>query len=112
MGSPVSLRDDFDAAALRSLARRTRDASQGRRLLALAAIYDGGSRGDAARIGSVGLQTVRDWVLRFNAAGRPVLSTARRRGRRRSSTRPSARRLPGLSRAGRSRRYTGLSAGG
>ena len=70
MGSPVSLRDDFDAAALRSLARRTRDASQGRRLLALAkAIYDGGSRGDAARIGSVGLQTVRDWVLRFNAAG-------------------------------------------
>ena len=30
MGSPVSLRDDFDAAALRSLARRTRDASQGR----------------------------------------------------------------------------------
>ena len=53
MGSPVSLRDDFDAAALRSLARRTRDASQGRRLLALAAIYDGGSRGDAARIGSV-----------------------------------------------------------
>ena len=69
MGSPVSLRDDFDASALRSLARRTRDASQGRRLLALAAIYDGGSRGDAARIGSVGLQTVRDWVLRFNAAG-------------------------------------------
>ena len=68
MGSPA-LRDDFDAAALRSLARRTRDASQGRRLLALAAIYDGGSRGDAARIGSVGLQTVRDWVLRFDAAG-------------------------------------------
>ena len=98
MGSPVSLRDDFDAAALRSLARRTRDASQGRRLLALAAIYDGGSRGDAARMGSVGLRT--------------GLSTARRRGRRRSSTRPSARRLPGLSRAGRSRRYTGLSAGG
>ena len=112
MGSPVSLRDDFDAAALRSLARRTRDASQGRRLLALAAIYDGGSRGDAARIGSVGLQTVRDWVLRSTRRGRPVLSTARRRGRRRSSTRPSARRLPGLSRAGRSRRYTGLSAGG
>jgi transposase len=69
MGSAVPLRDDFDAAALRLLARRTRDANQGRRLLALAAIYDGGSRGDAARIGSVGLQTVRDWVLRFNAAG-------------------------------------------
>jgi transposase len=69
MGSPVPLRDDFDAAALRKLARRMRDANQGRRLLALAAICDGGSRGEAARIGSVGLQTVRDWVLRFNAAG-------------------------------------------
>ncbi len=69
MGSAVSLRDDFDSAALRLLSRRTRDADQGRRLLALAAIYDGGSRGDAAWIGSVGLQTVRDWVLRFNAAG-------------------------------------------
>ena len=55
MGSPVPLRDDFDAAALRLLARRTRDADQGSRLLALAAIYDGGSRGEAARIGSVGL---------------------------------------------------------
>ena len=92
MGSPVSLRDDFDAAALRSLARRTRDASQGRRLLALAAIYDGGSRGDAARIGSVGLQTVRDWVLRFNAAGPAGLGRRqRRRGRRRGAQRgPSA----------------------
>ncbi len=34
-----------------------------------AVIYDGGLRGDAARIGSVGLQTVRDWVLRFNGTG-------------------------------------------
>src|SRR5260370_23601555 len=35
----------------------------------LAAIYDGGSRTEAARIGGVGLQTVRDWVLAFNADG-------------------------------------------
>ncbi len=69
MGFPVPLRDDFDAAVLRLLARRTLDANRGRRLLALATVYDGGSRADAARIGSVGLQTVRDWVLRFNAAG-------------------------------------------
>ena len=51
------------------LARKTRDASQARRLLALAEVYDGGSRGKAARIGGVGRQTVRDWVLRFNADG-------------------------------------------
>lgn len=69
MGSPVPLRDDFDATALRFLARRTVDANQGRRLLALAAIHDGGSLGEAERIGSVGLQTVRDWVLQFNGTG-------------------------------------------
>ena len=69
MGSPVPLRNDFDAAALRRLARRSQNSNQSRRLLALAAIYDGDSRGDAASIGSVGLQTVRDWVQRFNAAG-------------------------------------------
>ena len=72
MGSPVPLRDDFNAALLRLLARRTQDAGQGRRLLALAAIYDGGLRGDAARIGSVGLQTVRDWVLRFGVFDRAM----------------------------------------
>jgi transposase len=38
-------------------------------LLALAAIYEGGTRGDAARIGNVTLQIVRDWVVRFNAGG-------------------------------------------
>jgi transposase len=37
--------------------------------LALAEIWDCGSRSDAARIGGVGLQIVRDWVLRFNAEG-------------------------------------------
>ena len=52
---------------------RTRDASQARRLLALAVIYDGGSRSEAARVGGVDLQIVRDWVVRFNAEGPPGL---------------------------------------
>jgi transposase len=69
MASAVALRDDFTAARLRSLARSSRDADQVRRLLALAAIYEGGTRSDAGQLGGVGLQTVRDWVLRFNAAG-------------------------------------------
>ncbi len=51
------------------MAKASRDPDQLRRLLSLAEIYDGGSRGDAARVGGVGLQTVRDWVLRFNAGG-------------------------------------------
>src|SRR5262249_58587214 len=42
---------------------------QARRLLALAAIYDGATRTEAAKIGGVGLQIIRDWVLRFNARG-------------------------------------------
>ena len=65
----VPLRGDFGAAALRAAARRTKDAAQARRLLALAAIYDGATRTEAARIGGVTLQIVRDWVLRFNAHG-------------------------------------------
>jgi hypothetical protein len=69
MAAAIRLREDFDGSALRRLAKGTRDAAQVRRLLALAEIYDGGSRGDAARLGGVGLQTVRDWVLRFNAGG-------------------------------------------
>lgn len=69
MSKPVDLREDFDADALRRLARRSRDAGQSRRLLALAAIYEGESRTQAARIGAVGLRTVRDLVLAFNAAG-------------------------------------------
>ena len=69
MGSVIGLRKDFDGAALRRLARISRSANQTRRLLALAEIYDGGSRTAAARIGGVGLQIVRDWVVRFNARG-------------------------------------------
>ena len=61
------------AAQIRVLAKRSKNAAQTRRLLALAAVYDGGSRTEAARIGGVGLQTVRDWVLAFNAEGPPGL---------------------------------------
>ena len=69
MTAAIALRCDFTGSDLRRLARRTDNARQARRLLALAEIYDGGSRSDAARIGDVGLQIVRDWVLRFNADG-------------------------------------------
>ena len=69
MGAAIGLRQDFDGAALRWLARTTKSANQTRRLLALAQIYDGGSRSEAAKIGGVTLQIVRDWVIRFNARG-------------------------------------------
>jgi len=66
---PIPLRLDFDAPRVRALARRSKDAAQTRRLLALAAIYEGASRTEAAVIGGVTLQIVRDWVLKFNAHG-------------------------------------------
>jgi transposase len=69
MSFPIPLRGDFDAARLRGLAKKTKDGPQARRLLALAAIYDGATRTEAAKIGGVGLQIIRDWVLRFNARG-------------------------------------------
>ena len=69
MSIPVALRGDFDAAGLRRLARVSKDANQARRLLALATIYAGGTRSAAAEVGGVGLQIVRDWVMRFNADG-------------------------------------------
>ena len=69
MAAAVGLRDDFTATELRRLAQSRREAGQVRRLLTLAVVYDGGSRSEAARTGGVGLQTVRDWVLRFNRDG-------------------------------------------
>ena len=69
MRTGISLRADFDAEGLRRLARQSKHAAQARRLLALALIYDGGSRLDAARLGNVTRQIVRDWVMRFNTNG-------------------------------------------
>jgi len=69
MAAAIGLRDDYDAGALRAAARRSKDGPQARRLLALAAIYDGATRTEAAKIGGVGLQVVRDWVLKFNSHG-------------------------------------------
>ncbi len=83
---PIALRSDYDATQLRRVARRSQDAGQTRRLLALAAIYDGATRTEAAAIGGVTLQIVRDWVLKLNEHGRTVSSAARRPARNRDWT--------------------------
>ena len=69
MAVAVKLRDDYTAADLRRLAAGTKNANQGRRLLSLAAVLEGMNRTDAARIGGMDRQTLRDWVHRFNAHG-------------------------------------------
>ena len=82
MASAVVLRGDFEGAGLRRLARLSGDANQICRLLALAAVYDGGARRAAAQVGGVGLQAVRDWMLRFNANGPEGLLDGRAPGPR------------------------------
>ena len=67
--TPVPLRDDFDSAGVRCLASGFDDADHVRRLLSIAAVYDGISRADAARIGGLDRQSLRDWVHRFNGEG-------------------------------------------
>src|ERR1700741_1638663 len=82
MRTPVRLREDYDAQRLRALAKASQDANQTRRLLALAAIYDGAPRSEVAKIGGVGVQTIRDWVLAFNAKGPPGLIDGKAPGNR------------------------------
>jgi transposase len=82
MGLAIGLREDFDGATLRRLARASKSANQARRLLALAEIYDGGRRTAAARMGGVGLQIVRDWVVRFNTRGPDGLLDGKAPGKR------------------------------
>ncbi|TCR63207.1 helix-turn-helix domain-containing protein [Rhizobium sp. BK376] len=81
MGAALDIRRDYTAADLRQLARDCRDAAWSRRLLALSVIYDGGSRSQAASMGGVGLQIIRDWVERFNRDGPDGLKTGKAKGR-------------------------------
>ena len=69
MPSAVRLRTDFTARELRRLAKKAKDVNQSRRLLSLAAVLNGMSRTEAAMIGGMDRQTLRDWVHRFNTAG-------------------------------------------
>lgn len=82
MTKALSLRADYDGTALRRLAKKAKDAAQVRRLLALASVYDGGSRQYASAIGGVTVQIVRDWVLRFNERGPAGLINAKAPGSR------------------------------
>src|SRR3546814_11602044 len=81
MAAAIGVRSDYTSADLRQFARRSDDADQVRRLLAVALILDGGSRSEAAKVAGVTLQIVRDWVLRFNEGGPDGLATRKAPGR-------------------------------
>ena len=81
MAASLDVRRDHTASDLRAFARRSADAQQVRRLLAVASILDGGTRSEAAKIGGVTLQIVRDWVIRFNAEGPDGLKSRKAPGK-------------------------------
>src|SRR5215468_3913782 len=78
MGTAIAVKRRFGAADLRKRACASQDTDQARRLLALAAVLDGQSRGAAARIGGMDRQTLRDWVHAYNAKGPNGLINASR----------------------------------
>ena len=82
----IALREDYDAAVLWKHARRASGPRQVRRLLSLAAVYEGRSRAEAASIGGMDRQRLRDWVLRFNADGPDGLLNRKGAGRPRLLT--------------------------
>jgi transposase len=69
MGTAILVRTGYSSQELRRLAARAKDAGQARRLLAIAAVVGGASRDEAATIGGMDRQTLRDWVIRFNEQG-------------------------------------------
>ena len=69
MGQTIAVRMDFTAGEVRRVAKQAKDSGQARRLLAIAAVLEGASREDAAKIGGMDRQTLRDWVIRFNEQG-------------------------------------------
>ena len=103
MGQAIAVRTDYTAVEVRRFAKRAKDSAQARRLLAIAAVLDGASREDAAKIGGMDRQTLRDWVIRFNEQGPDGLINI-----------PSPGVSPklGKKRRDRSRRCTAWCAGG
>lgn len=81
MPAALPIRDDRSPAELRRLARRERDGRVSARLVALANALDGLPREEAARLAGMTGQTLRDWVLRYNAEGLGALADRPRRGR-------------------------------
>lgn len=81
MGAPFTIQSDLEAEELRRLARRERDGRVAARLIALANVLEGMNRDAAARAAAMDRQTLRDWVIRFNAEGVDGLRDQPRSGR-------------------------------
>src|ERR1700719_2887192 len=107
MSAAIEVREDFEADELRCMARTVKDANQSRRLLAIAAVYDGMDREEAARIGGMD----RDWVHRFNEQGPAGLINTKPPGGGQDFRRIRWRSCAGLWKRGRIRTRTVCHAG-
>ncbi len=108
MGQAIALREDYSAHDLKRLARISGDADQVRRLLALAAVLEGASRGNAAKIANSDIQTLRDWVIRFNEEGPEGLKNRKRSGRKPKLPAEKRRKLAIMAEAGPDPELDGL----
>ena len=109
MSAAITMRNDFGSDELRRLARTSRDSGQVRRLLSLAAIADGKSRKEAAAVGLMDRQTLRDWVHRFNAEGPAGLIDRQSPGRPPKLNEAQKEELDGLVAAGPAGQVEGLA---
>src|SRR5882724_6896024 len=111
MGQAIAVRSGYTSGEVRRFAKRAKDAAQARRLLALAAVLDGASRKDAAKVGGMDRQTLPDWVIRFNQQGPDGLINVPCQACRPSSMRSTRAYSPGWWRMARFRRSTAWCAG-
>ena len=111
MGQAIAVRTDYAAGEVRRFAQRAKDAAQARPLLAIAAVLDGASREEAAKIGGIDRQTLRDWVG-STSRERTVSSIFLLREYRPSSTLSIRPFSPESSRRARSLRSMAWCAGG
>jgi transposase len=108
MPKVVAIELSHTPAELRRLAAGAKDAHQSRRLLSIAAVLDGMSRAEAAKIGGMDRQTLRDWVHRFNARGPAGLKDNRRRGNPRRLSQAQLEELSEIVEAGPDRAVDGV----
>jgi transposase len=109
---PIPLRGDFDAPGLRVVARRSKDAAQVRCLLALAAVYEGATRTEAAKLRGVNLKIIRDWMIKFNTDGPDGLIDRKPPGQPSLLNDAHRAALAAVMRTVRSRPWMGSCAGG
>lgn len=108
MGKVVEIKLSHTPAELRRLAASGKNANQSRRLLSIAAVLDGMSRAEAAKIGGMDRQTLRDWAHRFNAHGPDGLKDNRRPGNPRRLNKAQQQELAALVEAGPDRAVHGV----